>query len=489
MFSFVTNQAGFDTRIVIENTTKDALNTSQQTGTCTIRYYGSAAPASQLSSSVPAGDSIEFTLSSGGTKNIAATPGFQGYIIADCTFPLARGYSFLSDMGGTTFLAAEPAEVLMAPRGNIARPLLFSFVSNQAGLDTGIAIANTSLDGLGSTPQNGTCTIRYFGTMAGGGPVPAPQTSSSIQAGNQLVFTISSGGTHGIMAAPGFQGYITATCTFPHARGYSFLSDLGVMKFGSAQHAEVLTLPRGTTPKPLLFRFATNQAGFDTAIAISNTSNDGLGTAASSGTCSIRYYGHTAAGGPAPSTQTSAAIPAGKQLVFSLSNGGSYGIAATPGFQGYIIASCSFAHARGQSLVSDLGMLKLVASETAEVINTPRDQIPRPLLFSYVSNQSGWDTGIAIANTSLDPVGSTPQSGTCTLRYYGVTAGGLPAPAAQTSTAIPAGETLVFTLSSGGSYGISAAVGFKGYIMAHCNFPLARGYSFISDIGAMNYAT
>jgi hypothetical protein len=64
------------------------------------------------------------------------------------------------------------------------------------------------------------------------------------------------------------------------------------------------------------------------------------------------------------------------------------------------------------------------------------------LLFVFLSNQAGFDAGIAIANTSVDPFGTAPQSGPCKLNYYGETTGGGAAPAAQTSAVVPAGKTL-----------------------------------------------
>jgi hypothetical protein len=47
--------------------------------------------------------------------------------------------------------------------------LLFPFVTNQAGFDTGFAIANTSLDPFGTKTQQGACVINYYGTTTGGG--------------------------------------------------------------------------------------------------------------------------------------------------------------------------------------------------------------------------------------------------------------------------------------------------------------------------------
>ena len=111
------------------------------------------------------------------------------------------------------------------------------------------------------------------------------------------------------------------------------------------------------------------------------------------------------------------------------------------------------------------------------------------LLFVYMTNQAGFETGGVIANTSKDPFGTSTQEGACTLYYYGFTTGGGAAPAPVTTPTIPAGEHAIWTLSTGGtvqtSGGTIAAVpGFQGYMIAHCEFQYAHGYAFIADIGA-----
>ena len=106
------------------------------------------------------------------------------------------------------------------------------------------------------------------------------------------------------------------------------------------------------------------------------------------------------------------------------------------------------------------------------------------ILFPFVSNQVGFDSGVAISNTSVDPFGTAPQAGTCKLNYYGGTTGGGAAPAAQTSQVVAAGAQLLFTLSSGGNLGIAATPGFQGYMIAQCGFQYAHGFAFISDVGA-----
>ena len=84
--------------------------------------------------------------------------------------------------------------------------LLFPFVTNVAGFDTGIAISNTS-------SQAGSCTITYFGPDA-----PEPRESASIGAEGHMTLLVSK-------AAPGFQGYLSVLCGFQDAYGFAFLTD------------------------------------------------------------------------------------------------------------------------------------------------------------------------------------------------------------------------------------------------------------------------
>jgi hypothetical protein len=93
------------------------------------------------------------------------------------------------------------------------------------------------------------------------------------------------------------------------------------------------------------------------------------------------------------------------------------------------------------------------------------------LLFTFMTNQAGFDTGFEIANTSTDPFGTAAQNGTCTLNWYGT------GPAAGTATTTP-------SIASGNYYTnlvSSAAAGFQGYMIAVCNFQFGHGFAFISD--------
>jgi hypothetical protein len=106
------------------------------------------------------------------------------------------------------------------------------------------------------------------------------------------------------------------------------------------------------------------------------------------------------------------------------------------------------------------------------------------ILFPYVVNQDGFDTGIVIANTSQDIYGTTPQTGIVRLHYFGEGAGGSAAPTAQTSQPVPGGRQLIFTLSGGGNYGIdNRGAGFKGYIIAQAEFQWCHAFAYITALG------
>jgi len=118
------------------------------------------------------------------------------------------------------------------------------------------------------------------------------------------------------------------------------------------------------------------------------------------------------------------------------------------------------------------------------------------LLFPFVASTGGFDTGIAIANTSLDPgatfgFGATPQQGAVQFFYFGVGNNGAAPPASQTSAIVPAGQVLTYVLSSGGgAIGTGAngldnrAAGFEGYIITQAGFQYCHAFAFISALGA-----
>jgi len=112
------------------------------------------------------------------------------------------------------------------------------------------------------------------------------------------------------------------------------------------------------------------------------------------------------------------------------------------------------------------------------------------LLFPFVTNQAGFESGIAISNTGLDLLGTkngaavssvTGQSGTCTLTFFGGATN--PAPFTTTAAVAP-GTSWTGTLTSvtGGTPNT-----FGGYMIAQCNFLFAHGFTYITyNIGQSN---
>lgn len=115
--------------------------------------------------------------------------------------------------------------------------LLFPFVSNQGGFDTGIAIANTSKDPFGTALQTGACTVNFYGTV-GTSKVCLSHPSPSITGGEHFAWSLANGGA--VTATAGFQGYVIAQCAFQYAHGFAFISDLGAQKLAQGYLALVL---------------------------------------------------------------------------------------------------------------------------------------------------------------------------------------------------------------------------------------------------------
>ncbi len=141
-----------------------------------------------------------------------------------------------------TFLATTNTAVSEQTINTCATNLLFTFTTNQLGFDTGLVIANTSQDTLGTggksaaANQSGTCTLNFFGN---GAPTPATGVADpggNLAAGATHAFTLSS-------VAPGFQGYVIAACPFQYAHGFAFITYNLTQNNGVAEGylAEVLT--------------------------------------------------------------------------------------------------------------------------------------------------------------------------------------------------------------------------------------------------------
>jgi hypothetical protein len=137
------------------------------------------------------------------------------------------------------------------------------------------------------------------------------------------------------------------------------------------------------------------------------------------------------------------------------------------------------------------------------------------LLFPFITNapapDRNYDTGIALANTSLTPgaattaaqrfgfIGNTSQSGPVQFWFYPANATDPPVATKCTNTVSPdtcpsptsgpsalaAGETLLYVLSSGSTrWGLKGAPGFTGYMIAQASFQYCHAFAYISPQGA-----
>jgi hypothetical protein len=137
--------------------------------------------------------------------------------------------------------------------GTCQTDLLFPFVTNLTGYETGLAIANTTTDNLGakgaaySSPTPGTCTLNFYGNVA---TQPTAVTTTSIGAYNATTpqapvwdATLTS-----LITISDFTGYAIAQCDFLDAHGFAFIVD--TTGSGTASGPEgylAVVLPRLTT--------------------------------------------------------------------------------------------------------------------------------------------------------------------------------------------------------------------------------------------------
>jgi len=220
-------------------------------------------------------------------------------------------------VGGMT-LTASATGAFSAVAGSTANGSPGATAGNNGG--------NASAAAL--TISNGSATAVYEYTTNAPGAVETYVVPVMLTAGGAAVTAPSGAMTATVSFAP-----IGASANVPNFVSGSSTATVNGPAFSACQ----------TT---LLFPFVTNQLGFDTGIAISNTSTDLLngGTkstaAAQSGTCSLTFFGNTA--------------PAAAVTTPTVTTGTAYAAAAStlaPGFQGYMIASCNFLYGHGFAYV------------------------------------------------------------------------------------------------------------------------------------------
>jgi len=184
------------------------------------------------------------------------SPGRAAYTVAASYAPLSTVATTDADVSvAPRFIAGSGGAALAVGEVlSCSSTILFPFVTNQSGYDTGLVVANTSSDGTGAAAnQAGTCSLAYYGTTGAAGVAPVADATDSIAAGGQLIWLLSSGNSaQSVAAAADFQGYVIATCDFQFGHGYAFITNgFGGVPTLAQGYLGLVIGARTTTPETL----------------------------------------------------------------------------------------------------------------------------------------------------------------------------------------------------------------------------------------------
>jgi len=335
----------------------------------------------------------------GATADVSPAPINQDNVGGLCTSGTTTcpGGQYFTETGfyaGTEF-AAQPNGLATAGLADTGTRLMLAF----ANVPAGAQIFVSTYEIVGTTPgSSATSRVRLVSTDANGaGAFSAVSATSTATAGPLALAPVAITGGAGIAVyevmnsnpqasenidIPIVVAYTSSTATNVPGLGTATVTgsfapiSTVITQSSSAPLPRFIASPISATgftinacSTNLLFPFVVNQAGFDTGLAIANTSQDPFGTSTQSGACILNYYGNTN-GGAAPAKVTSPVVAAGTELIWLLSTT-SGGIPATPGFEGYIIAQCAFQYAHGFAFITDVGAQKLAEGYLALILDAP----------------------------------------------------------------------------------------------------------------------
>ncbi len=178
------------------------------------------------------------------TVAYVANPGAGSPAIGPVATATASFAPISNDLVAELNTVPVPRFISTSTAGNLfsiiacATHLLYPFVTNQAGYDTGIAIANTSQDPYGTSTQTGTCVVTPFGTPTSS----AFTTPADVAPGTVWANLVS-------VMIPGFQGYLIADCAFQYAHGFAFITKVGGVDLAEGYLALIIPdPPRSANP-------------------------------------------------------------------------------------------------------------------------------------------------------------------------------------------------------------------------------------------------
>jgi hypothetical protein len=303
------------------------------------KNQGAAIPAQALGVGTP----------SGGVNNTANTT-----LGSEFTNNTYTGYGYQNGVGGPTNQATSgtrvqivfnnvPANVtvyvpLILTNSGATMTLTSSATGAYSAVTGSTANGAPGTETSGSNPGNGTYAAVTLSN--GSGTVVYEETTNIVGAQETYTVPVLLSAGAASVAAP--SSAITTTVSFAPIGASSNVPNF----VSGSSTATVNGNAFSACSTTLLFPFVTNQLGFDTGLAISNTSSDLLngGTksnaANQSGTCALTFFGNTA--------------PAAAVVTPSVTAGTTYAAAAStlaPGFQGYAIANCNFLYGHGFAYV------------------------------------------------------------------------------------------------------------------------------------------
>jgi hypothetical protein len=177
-------------------------------------------------------ESVSLPITPTAVANFSVNP--AGPITAVVTVAPQVPLSTTSDV--PDFTTPTPAPLNIASWGLCQTTLLFPFVSTN-GVETGIALSNTSLDpgnigGGGATMNEGACTLNFYGTntsapgtavtvLGVAAPNPTGGATPFVQPpGTSNAFPIGSSG----LVPTGFNGYLIAQCNYLYGHGFAYIA-------------------------------------------------------------------------------------------------------------------------------------------------------------------------------------------------------------------------------------------------------------------------
>jgi hypothetical protein len=397
---------------------------------------------------------------------------------------------------------AENANTSSNLSGTVSAAQLIGTVGNNQLANNSITVnAGAGLSGGGAAALGGSTTLNNAGVTAltGGGGVTVSAASGSVTLGstatsantaNAIVSRDGSGNFSAGSITLNTSLYLpatTATSGTIYSGAGTLIQAWGTQNFFAGFNAGNLTMT-GTANLGVGWQalMADTSGGQNTGIGVAALEFDTSGgdnTAVGNGVMEFNSGGwqNTAIGTQALRNNTTGSnnVALGYEAGYNIGTGSSN---IDIGNQGLSADTNIIRIGSGQSKTFIAGVINGDGSGLTNLNfnnqgNTSTNTTTR-LLFPFVSNQTGFNTGIVIANTTADPFGTAATNGTATIYFYGP---GAPTPNTVTTPGITAGSTYTFQVSV-------YAPGFQGYLIVVCNFPLGHGYGFLTDSGSPSYS-